>query len=133
MDPIADMLTILKNGYAVRKETVSLPFSRMKYEILKILKSEGFIEEVKKRGKLPFQKGGPKRKIVVRLKYIHGIPVLKGAKRISTPSRHLYARSKDFLSSKKGGVIIVSTPKGLLTSDRAKKEKAGGELLCEVW
>jgi small subunit ribosomal protein S8 len=133
MDPIADMLTALKNGYMSRKETVSIPFSWMKYRILKILEREGFVKEVKKRGKIPGKKTGERKRIVVVLKYIDKKPALHDAKRLSTPSRHLYVQAKEIHHSRKGGIIILSTPKGILTSQEAKKFNVGGELICEVW
>lgn len=133
MDPIADMLTTLKNGYQAQKETVSIPFSWMKYRILKILEKEGFVEEVKKRGKVAGKKTGERKRIVVRLKYFDKKPALTGVKRLSTPSRHLYVKAKEIHHSRKGGVIILSTSKGILTSYEAKKLNLGGELICEVW
>jgi len=127
MDPIADMLTIIRNGYAVRKKTVSVPYSKLKYEILKILKSEGFIEEVKKRGKR-------QKRIVVRLRYENDRPAIRGIKRISKLSRRIYLKKDQLYSPKSGyGVLIVSTPKGLLTSKQARKMNTGGEAICEVW
>lgn len=128
MDPIADMLIRIKNAQAVGKETVSIPFSKMKYEIAKILEREGFVERVKKRGKVP------KKRIVIRLKYKDGKPCIHDMKRISKPGRRVYLKRKELYLPKSGyGILILSTSKGIMTSKEAIKENVGGEALCEVW
>jgi len=128
MDPIADMLISIKNAQAVGKKTVSVPFSKLKYEIAKILEEEGFIEGVKKRGKI-------KKRIVISLKYSSDKePMIKEAKRVSKCSRRIYLKAKELYFPKLGkGLLIVSTPKGILTSKKAKKLNLGGEAICEIW
>jgi len=128
MDPIADMLISIKNAQAVGKKTVSVPFSKLKYEIAKILEEEGFIEGVKKRGKI-------KKRIVISLKYSSDKePMIKEAKRVSKCSRRIYLKAKELYFPKSGkGLLIVSTPKGIMTSKKAKKLNLGGEAICEIW
>lgn len=128
MDPIADMLTKIRNAQSVGKKTVSFPFSSVKHEIAKVLEKEGFVEYAKKRGKKI-------KRILVKLKYTEeGQPRIHGVKRISKPGRRFYLKSKEIYSPKSGyGLLIVSTPKGVLTSKETRKEKVGGEILCEIW
>ena len=124
---IVNMLTKIKNAQRVKKAIVSIPYSNLKYSLAKILEKEGFVEEVKKRGRT-------KKKIIVRLKYDNNLPAIHGIKTISTPGRRLYFKKKDLYLPKAGyGILIISTPKGILTSKEAKKMKVGGEAICEVW
>lgn len=128
MDPISDMLTSIKNSQAVGKETVVIPFSNLKYEIAKILEREKFIEKVEKKGR----KG--KRIIEITLKYIEKTPAISGLKRISKPGRRIYLPVKKIKKVKSGyGLAIISTSKGLMTDKEARKQKLGGEVICEVW
>jgi len=128
MDPVADMLTKIRNAQAVGKKTTSFPSSSFKYNIAKVLEKEGFIEYAKKRGKKI-------KKILVKLKYKENKkPRINEIKKISKPGRRVYLKSKEVYSPKSGyGLLILSTPKGILTSKEARKEKAGGEVLCEIW
>ncbi len=128
MSPIADMFTQISNAIAVNKKTVSLPFSKMKYNILKVMEEEGFIEKV-------IVKRGKKKKLVVKLKYFNtNSPALHKIKLISKPSRHIYLNSQELYFPKRGhGILILSTSKGIITSKKAKKEKIGGEVICEIW
>jgi small subunit ribosomal protein S8 len=131
MDPISDMLTKIKNAGAVHKKTVSLSYSNIKYQLGEILMKEGFIEDVKKRSRPP---ACPKGRIVIRLKYNNGKPRIHEARRISKPGRRFYLKKKKLYLPKSGnGILIVSTPKGLLTSKEAKKLNVGGEPICEIW
>jgi small subunit ribosomal protein S8 len=131
-DPIADMLNRIKNAQTLLKERVSLPFSNLKYNIALILKREGFIEDVKKRER-------KRRKMIeISLKYYqensNKIPAISGLRRISKPGQRLYIKSKKIRKVKGGyGILIISTPKGLMTDKEAKKENLGGEMICEVW
>jgi small subunit ribosomal protein S8 len=121
------MLTKIRNAQAVNKETTSIAFSNLKYNLAKILEKEGFIEEVKKKGK-------DKKRIVIKLKYQDGTPRIHGLKTISKPGRHIYLKKKRLYSPKKGyGVLVISTPKGILTSKEARKQNVGGEVLFEIW
>lgn len=127
MDPISDMLVALKNAQAVYKETVKIPFSKIKYEICKILEKKGFVEEVKVRGR-------KKKIIIVKLKYDGKVPAISGVRKISKPGQRIYISAKEIKPSKSGyGIFIISTSKGLLTDKEAKKLNVGGELLCEIW
>lgn len=131
MDPISDMLIKIKNASAVNKKTVSFNYSNFNYQLARILAKEGFIESVKKRTVLPSQK----RKIIIKLKYDENHnPRIHNIKRISKPGRRIYlSKDKLYLPKSGYGILIVSTPKGLLTSKEAKKENVGGEAICEVW
>jgi small subunit ribosomal protein S8 len=125
-DPISDMLIRIKNGQMRRKEFVEIyPKSKMKIEILKILKKEGFIEDYEEKEK----------SIIVKLRYFpDGTPLITDVKRISKPSRRVYVSYKELKPVMNGiGVAILSTSKGILTDKEARKLKVGGELLLEVW
>jgi len=128
MDPISDMLTIIRNAQAVRKETVNVPFSNLKYEIAKVLEKEGFLKKVGKQGKKT------RKKIEIILKYDSGAPVISGLKRISKPGQRIYKKRREIKRVKGGyGKTIISTSKGLMTDREAKKQKLGGEIICEIW
>ena len=124
-DPITDMLNRIRNAQAVNHETVSIPFSKIKFEIIKILEKQGFIIGMEKKGRLT------KKTIEITLKYPS---VMLGLKRISKPGQRIYAGFKDIRGSKgKYGLVIVSTPKGLMTGIEARNNKLGGEVICEIW
>jgi len=129
MDPITNMFNQIKNALAVRKETVEIPFSKMKLKIVDILKHNGFILDFKKKGR------GPKKTIRIFLKYNeNGTPVLSNFKRISKPGQRIYFKAKEIKKVKDGyGIAIISTPKGLMTDKEARKNKLGGEVICEIW
>lgn len=129
MDPIADLLNRIKNAQAASHQVVRVPFSKMKFEIAKILEREGFIESVDRRGK------GPQKIIRIFLKYKEdGKGALSDFKMISKPSRRVYIKAKEIKKTKGGyGISIISTPKGIMTDKEAKKNKVGGEIICEVW
>ena len=128
MDPISDMLTIIRNAQAVRKETVNVPFSNLKYEIAKVLEKEGFLKKVGKQGKKT------RKKIEIILKYDSGAPVISGLRRISKPGQRIYKKRREIKRVKGGyGKTIISTSKGLMTDREARKQKLGGEVICEVW
>jgi len=128
MDPISDMLTSIRNALAVGRSTVSFPFSNLKYEITKILEKEGFVEKVEKKGRRS------KKIIEITLKYDGKTPAISGLKRISKPGQKIYLPYKKIKKSKGGyGIFIVSTSKGLMTNKEARKQKLGGEVICEVW
>lgn len=128
-DPISDMLTRIRNAQAVHKPKVTVPFSKMKWALLDILKQNGFIKEIEKIGR------GEKKTIEISLKYrADGSPRINLLKRISKPSRRIYLKAKDIWSFKHGtGLLIVSTPKGLMTDKEAKKQNLGGEIILEIW
>lgn len=125
IDPITDMLNRIRNAQAVSHKTVSIPFSNLKYEIAQILEKQSFVGKIEKKGR------NTKRLIEITLKY----PVMiSGLKRISKPGQRIYAGFKEIKGSKGGyGILIISTPKGLMTGKEARKNKLGGEVLCEIW
>jgi small subunit ribosomal protein S8 len=135
MDPISDMLTAIKNAIAVKKETVDIPFSKIKFEIAKILEKEGFIERVEKKKKKT-KKGRmkPKPFLEIHLKYEEKRGAISGIKIISKPGQRIYSPYKKIKKAKGGyGIAIISTSKGLMTDKEARKQKVGGEVICEVW
>ena len=136
MDPIANMLTSIRNALAVQHETVVLPFSNLKYQIALILVKNNFVEKIEKK-----QKRNNKN-IEITLKYLPlegGLenvkkPAINGLKRISKPGQRIYLDSTKLKKVKAGhGIAIISTSKGIFTDKQAKKQKIGGEVLCEVW
>jgi small subunit ribosomal protein S8 len=133
-DPIADMLTRIRNAIMTGKSVVSMPNSKIKTEIARILKEEGFIESYEiVEGENPSYKN-----LRVNLKYVgerrERSSVLSGLERISRPGRRVYTRKQDIPWVLSGlGVAIVSTPKGLMTGQRARQLNVGGELICKVW
>ena len=127
MDPIADMLTQIRNAQAVQKDTVDISFSNLKYEIAKILEKEGVVEKVEKRGRKA------RKKIEIALKYDNKIPAISGIHRLSKPGQRVYKSYKDIGRAKGGqGIVIISTSKGLMTGKEARKQKLGGEVICEI-
>lgn len=127
-DTIADMLTQIRNAQAVDKETVSIPFSNLKYEIAEILEKGGFVEKVKKRGRKE------RKKIEITLKYENEIPAISNLKVVSRPGQRIYKSYKEIGRVKGGyGIVIISTSKGLMTDKEARKQKIGGEVICEIW
>ncbi|PIR02752.1 MAG: 30S ribosomal protein S8 [Candidatus Nealsonbacteria bacterium CG_4_9_14_3_um_filter_35_11] len=129
MDPIADMLNSINNAQAIAKSQVVIsPFSKLKFEILQLLKKENFILDVKKKGK------GIEKKIIVDLKYNDGSPAISKIRKISKPGRRVYLPVKKIKKVKSGyGIAIISTSSGLTTNKEAKKRKLGGEVICELW
>ena len=128
-DPIADMLTRIRNGNKAKFEKVDIPLSKEKLEIAKILKQEGYIKNFKV---LSEEKKGTLR---VYLKYdAQNRGIINGIKRISRPGLRIYVKSKKILPVLNGfGINIVSTPQGIITDKDAKKLNVGGELICSVW
>ncbi len=128
-DPIGDLLTRIRNAQAVKLSAVSAPHSTLKMAVLKILKREGFVEDFEKKGKKV------RKHIVIQLKYQkNGAPAIAGIRRISKPGRRMYKKAHDIHSVRQGtGMAVISTPKGLMTDKEARKAKAGGEVICEVW
>jgi len=127
-DPIADFLIRLKNASRAGNESFSAPHSKMKVEIARILKEEGYIwnYEVDTSGKFP--------ELVVKTKYVDGVPALTDLKRISKCGRRKYSGSQEIPRVLNGmGISILSTSKGLMTGHAAKKQKIGGEILAFVW
>ena len=133
-DPIADMLTRVRNAVLAGQGQVAMPSSKIKAEIAKILKDEGFVEnfEVVDDEKTTF------KVLRLKIKYVgerrERRPVLSGIERVSTPGRRIYSKKTDIPWVLSGlGVAIVSTPKGVMTGARARQLGVGGEILCKVW
>lgn len=128
-DPIADMLTRIRNAGLSKAEKVKIPSSKMKIEIVKILKEEGFIKGYR------LLKDNKQGIVEIHLRFASDEkPLISGLKRVSKPSRRVYAKSDDIPQVMGGvGIAILSTSKGILTDVKARKEKVGGEVLCYVW
>lgn len=134
-DPIADMLTRMRNGIMAGHAAVSVPFSGLKHSVAQILKDEGFIEslEVVSEGE-----AAAKKVLRMRLKYVNSRrekrPVLTGLVRVSRPGRRVYVSKSDIPWVLSGmGIAILSTPKGVMTGERARALGVGGEVLCHIW
>lgn len=129
-DPIADMLTRLRNGSRARLEKVDMPSSRLKERIAQVLKDEGYIKNYR-----VIAEGGGKSTLRVFLKYTpENESVISGLKRVSRPGLRVYVRTREIPKVMSGlGISILSTPKGVLTDRAARKANVGGELLCTVW
>jgi len=128
-DPIADMLTRVRNAASAKFNRVDIPGSRVKSEIAKILKTEGYIRNYK------FIKDDKQGILRLYLKYVSDQQsVIFGLERVSKPSRRVYLKSKDIKPVLSGmGVSIISTSKGMMTDKTARKENIGGEVLCNIW
>jgi small subunit ribosomal protein S8 len=128
-DPISDMLTRVRNGLMAKHAVVELPASKTKTEIARILKEEGYIQDYTL---IEDRRQGTLR---IHLKYNpDGSPVISGFERVSRPGRRVYTSVDDIPDVLGGlGVSILSTPRGILTSQKSKKENVGGEVLCNVW
>lgn len=127
-DPITDMLNQIKNGEAVGKTEILVPASKIKNEIAMILSKENFVGEIKKAAKDKI-KG-----LKISLKYDNEVPAMAGFKRISKPGQRIYQGFTEIKKVRGGyGISIVSTSKGLMTNSEARKQKLGGEIICQVW
>lgn len=129
-DPIADLLTRIRNGCLARYRFVQVPSSRLKRRILDILKEEGYIV-----GYQEVDLGKGKKVLEIELKYdSYGEPVIEGIERVSRPGRRVYAGYQDFPLARNGmGILILSTPQGVMSQRIALEKKVGGEILCKVW
>ena len=128
-DPIADMLTRVRNASRARHTEVVVPASRTKREIARILKDEGFIADITE------EQAGPGRVLKLQLRYVDGkVPVVSGLKRVSKPGLRVYAAKTDIPRVLGGlGIVIVSTSHGIMTGAQARKAQLGGEVLAFVW
>lgn len=126
-DPIADMLTRIRNGQAAEKTVVDMPSSKLKVAIAQVLKDEGYIEDFSVRN------DAGKATLSVALKYYVGRPVIDRLERVSRPGLRIYRQSRDIPRVMNGlGIAIVSTPKGVVTDRKARSLGVGGEVLCLV-
>jgi small subunit ribosomal protein S8 len=131
-DPIADMLTRVRNGGHARRVSVSMPDSRIRREIARVLKETGYIED--------FASDGAEKKatLTIRLRYHDGrrsgIPIIERIERVSRPGRRVYVGSREVPMVRSGiGIAILSTPRGVLTDKQAREAHLGGEVLAQVW
>jgi small subunit ribosomal protein S8 len=127
-DPIADMLTRLRNALAVKNESASMPYSKVKEAILKTLKNEGYIKD------FIIEDTQPLKTLNVTLKYVGTEPAMNQVRRISKPGRRVYVKSQDLASPLSGfGITILTTNQGIMTNSEAHKRKLGGEIICQIW
>lgn len=125
MDPISNMLVSIKNALAANKEFLEIPASKLKLEIAKILKKEGYVEDYKL---------VELNKLRLELKYKGKEPAITEIKRVSKPGARIYVKSKEIPVVLRGlGAVILSTPSGLMTGKEAKKKGLGGEVICKIW
>jgi small subunit ribosomal protein S8 len=128
MDPIADMFTRIRNAQAVSHQTVSIPFSKIKYKLAQILEKEGLVKKVTAQGRKT------RKMIEIELKYEKGEPAINSLKRISKPGQRIYIKKDELKPIRQDyGLSIISTSQGLMTNKEAKKKGLGGEVLCEIW
>jgi small subunit ribosomal protein S8 len=128
-DPIADLLTRVRNGSRARHQRVSTPWSRIKEELCHVLVAEGYLSKVTVSGE------GPAKTLEVALRYTDdGTPAIEGIRRISRPGLRRYTSAAEAPAVRGGlGVSVLSTPAGLMPDREARRRKVGGEIICEVW
>lgn len=128
-DPVGDFIVRLMNGAAIKKASVSIPFSNLKMAIAEKLKEKGYVKEVEKKGKKV------RKTLDVILMYDEkGTSLIQGVKRVSKPGRRMYKSVREIMPIRYGhGALILSTPNGIKTDKEARKEKVGGETLFEIW
>jgi small subunit ribosomal protein S8 len=128
-DPIGDMLNRIKTAGAVGHETVSVPYSNIKFAVAKVLEKQGYVSEVSKKGK------DVTKSIEITLAYADKNTFkIKGVERVSKPSRRVYFGCRDIKPVRHGyGMFVLSTPKGIMAGGDAKKEQVGGEVLFKIW
>jgi small subunit ribosomal protein S8 len=129
-DPIADLLTRIRNGQLRGTAKIKSPNSRLRASLLDVLQQEGFIRGY---AQVEFKDTG-RKELEIELKYHEGRPVIRELKRVSTPGRRVYTSVKDLKPHRQGlGVSIVSTPQGVMTDSTAREKNVGGEVLCQVF
>jgi len=128
-DPLGDMLTRIRNGQRARKNTVVAPDSKLRLNVLDVLKREGYIRDYSS-----YEVRTGIREIKIELKYQEGDPVIREISRVSTPGRRVYSKIKDLPRVYNGlGISILSTPRGVMSDAEARAANVGGEVLCEVF
>lgn len=128
-DPLGDMLTRIRNGQMARKSTVAAPASRLRANVLEVLKREGFIRGY---SESPVRPGISE--LTIELKYHEGQPVIREISRVSKPGRRVYSKIKDLPKVSNGlGISILSTPRGVMSDAEARVANVGGEVLCQVF
>lgn len=127
-DPIADLLTRVRNAIKAKKRRVDVPASKMKAGIVKILKEQNFIQD------FVVMEDNKQNVIRIALKYTNGVSAISGIKRISSPGLRIYADVDHLPRVLNGyGISVISSPKGIVTDKQARKENVGGEIICEIW
>lgn len=127
-DPIADMLTRIRNAYKVNKATVDIPHSNLKQAIANLLVNQGYLDSVQV---LPTD---PQKTIRVTLRYVNSKPVITKVIRISKPGRRVYQSAKELKPILSGhGISILSTSQGIITDSQARQQNIGGEIICQIW
>ena len=128
-DPIADMLTRIRNAHKINALSVSMPYSKTKESIAKVLLEEGYIKDIDTE-----EIGEKKSNLTIGLKYFEGKPVISEIKRVSTPGRRVYSSINDLPRTYNGlGISILSTPRGVMSDNEARAAHVGGEVLCQVF
>ena len=128
MDTVSNMLTQIRNAQMVKKETIIVPFSAFKYNIAEILEKAKLVKKIKKSGRKE------KKVIEIILKYELGVPAISGLKKVSKGGQRMYNKYSEIKRVQGGyGIAIVSTSKGLMTDKEARKQKIGGEVICQIW
>ena len=134
MDTVANMLTIIRNAQAVAKPSVTVPYSRLKYDIARILERKGFVVDVEKKSKKNPKSSKSYPCLEIGLKYNDKVPAVGGFKKISKPGQRIYLASSDIRKVKQGhGIGVISTSKGVMTEGEARRQKIGGEMMFEIW
>ena len=129
MDPIGDMFTRIRNGQMRKLTTIDVPASNFRLKILEVLKTEGYINNY-----FIEKKENNKKNLKVDLKYYEGVPVIKEIKRISKPGRRIYSKAVSIPKIQNGlGLAILSTPKGVMSDNEARKNNLGGEIICRIF
>ena len=127
-DSIGDLIIQLKNAGNAGKATIAVPYSEFKFQVADKLKEKGYAKSVSQRGKKV------KKYLDIELQYLNKKPKIKGVARISKPGRRIYKKTSEIFPIKYGkGALILSTPKGILTGEEARKQKTGGEALFKIW
>ncbi|MEK7659472.1 MAG: 30S ribosomal protein S8 [Patescibacteria group bacterium] len=133
MDSTSDFFIRIKNAYLVKKDRVIVPFSRMKYEMAKILEQSGFVLAVRKKKKIK-KTGYEELFLDLKLKYEGDEPAFSNVKLLSNPSRRIYLKKSEIRPVKDGyGILIISTSRGIMTGEEGKKLGLGGQAIAEVW
>lgn len=127
-DPLGDMLTRIRNGQQAKKDSVLSPASKLRANVLEVLRREGYIRGYSE------ENMGPHKALRIELKYFEGEPAIKYLARVSKPGRRVYSGCKDLAPVRNGlGIAIVSTPRGVLSDAEARQQNVGGEILAEVF
>jgi small subunit ribosomal protein S8 len=129
-DPVSDLLTRVRNAILVNKEQVSIPYSKLKHSLASLLQEEGYVNHVQ----VINEDDAPRKSIIIDLKYVSGVPAISGLRKVSKPGLRKYTRAQYAPRVYSGlGISVISTSQGLKTDRKARTEKVGGEILCQVW